>query len=297
MASSDAQFLVATFQTACTWYAQASKQNHVEATYRAGVCYELGLSTSVDTTKALVFYRKAALLAHPAGMYRLGAILVNGYLQQPPQLREGVCWLQRAATMRDPMPHALHALATVLLSDTICRQTSLVPDKTYALQLLHTAARAGYEASQCRLGQYYEEEAPNAGSSLYWYCKAAEQGCPTAALGLSGWYLTGAPGYLAQSDRESYLWARHALRTPIEARDYYHGEGPVRAAVAQAYFVVGYYTELGIGTSDTESPEKWYRQAAALGHCGASEKLGSPSGEPTDQKSSIRSSARYCSIM
>ncbi|CAO3593018.1 unnamed protein product [Absidia cylindrospora] len=80
------------------WYVQASKQAHPEATYRTAVCHELGIGTRKDGQRAMMFYRKAAHLAHVGSMYKLGIILLRGYYHMTPLPREAISWLQRAAS-------------------------------------------------------------------------------------------------------------------------------------------------------------------------------------------------------
>lgn len=267
-------------QQASAWYIQASKQNHPEATFRAGVCFELGIGIKKDYDCAMMYYRKAAKLLHTKSMYRLAIILLRGYLRQTPQPREAVSWLQRAATTgEEPLPPAMHALAMIQLNGQ-CQHTSLVADTDFAIALLHEAAELGYEASQTTLGELYEQGVhvgTNDAKSIYYYTLAAEQGDPAAALGLAGWYLTGSTtsGILAQSDREAYLWAQKAATAPIEARDYYHGEDPERWAVAKGCFLVAYFAEKGIGvnTQDLDMAKEYYNKAVALGHKGAAERL------------------------
>ncbi|KAI8090207.1 uncharacterized protein B0P05DRAFT_529797 [Gilbertella persicaria] len=265
------------------WYFQASKYGHPEATYRTAVCYELGLGTARDGTRASTFYRKAAHLMHVPSMYKLGVILLRGYYGQQVSKREGVIWLQRAACIANAplapgeelkattvagnggiaLPHALHALAIVHLTKE-CQDTSMIPDPSYAIKLLHNAARLDYAPSQSKLGECYEcgyfcpeDEA----QSIYWYTLAAQQDYPEACLALSGWYLTGSlkTNTLMQSDQEAYLWARKAAKLSR----YQHS----KSLTAKAYFTIGVYYEHGIGTSrSVEMANRWYKKAAQYNH-------------------------------
>ncbi|KAI8067119.1 hypothetical protein BC940DRAFT_301343, partial [Gongronella butleri] len=152
------------------WYTQASKQSHAEATYRTAVCFELGIGTRKDGQRAMMFYRKAAHLAHVGSMYKLGIILLRGYYNTTPMPREAISWLQRAANhpttvsggsqvlnaaanalssismatssddfaaaaqlsqQQDQAPHALHALAMIQLTGEVGDATSLINDPAY----------------------------------------------------------------------------------------------------------------------------------------------------------------------
>jgi TPR repeat protein len=50
---------------------------------------------------------------------------------------------------------------------------------------------------------------------------------------LTAWYLVGSPGVLPQSDTEAFLWAKRAAE----------------AELVKAMYAVGYFLEVGIGTS------------------------------------------------
>jgi TPR repeat protein len=84
-------------------------------------------------------------------------------------------------------------------------------------------------------------------TSIAWYSRAAVQEEHQSALALSGWYLTGAEGILAQSDTEAYLWARKAAQ----------------AGLSKAEYAMGYFTEVGIGCPpNLEEAKRWYQRAA-----------------------------------
>ncbi|KAI8885954.1 HCP-like protein [Backusella circina FSU 941] len=260
-------------QLAFQWYTQASKQDHAEGTYRTAVCYELGLGTSKDGARALIFYKKAAVLRHVPSMYKLGIIHMRGYYGQAVSKREAVTWLQRATagTGSDKssrvLPHALHALALIQLSGE-CGETSLISDTKYAMKLLHDAANMGYAPSQTKLGECYEcgHFCPvDEGQSLYWYTQAARQDYPEAALALSGWYLTGSlkTQSLLQSDTEAYLWARRAVTLIRQQHQ-------TKSVAGKIYYALGVYHENGIGVRKSAgNAMKWYKRAASAGHPGA----------------------------
>ncbi|KAJ2714580.1 hypothetical protein H4R19_001655 [Coemansia spiralis] len=239
---------------AFSYYQQASKAQHAEANYRTAVCYEMGMGTRKDMTRALQFYRKAAAQSNVPAMYKLGVVLIKGSLGVAAAPREGVNWLKRGADNATPeCPHALHELA-------LCHESSdipgLIPDETYARQLYIKAGKLGYVASQVRLGQAYEYGTlgcpVDARRSIGWYTRAAEKANSDAELALSGWYLTGAEPFLPQNDVEAYLWARRAADRKL----------------AKAEYAVGYYYECGIGVTrpDLAEAQRWYTRAAQQGN-------------------------------
>lgn len=247
-------------EKAFSLYIQGSKQNHPGCTFRAAVCYEVGAGTKRDKGHAMQFYRKAANLGDPIAMYKLGMILLKGFLNQTKNPREGISWLKRAAQQVDEdHPHALHELGLAYEKEGI---PSVIPDTNYARELFTQAAQYGYPPSQFKLGQAYENGFLNCPvdprRSIAWYSKAAEQGEVEAEFALSGWYLTGADGILPQNDGEAYLWARKAAD-----RGY-----------AKAEYAVGYYTETGTGIKqDLEEAKRWYMRAAAQNYTRAMQRL------------------------
>ena len=230
-------------------YLQAAKQNHAAAAYRVAVCNEIGAGTRREPPRAFAFYRKSASLGDTAAMYKLGMVLLSGGLGQPPNPREAVAWLRRAAEQADEdNPHALHELAMLHENS----ESKIVPyDPLFAKNLYTKAAQLGYTQSQFKLGQCYEYGtltcAIDPRRSIGWYTKAAEKGNAEAELALSGWYLTGSEGVLKQSDSEAYLWARRAANKGLSTAEY----------------AVGYFSEVGIGVKqDIELAKRWYMRAA-----------------------------------
>ena len=182
-------------------------------------------------------------------------ILLNGLMGQQRNVQEGIIWLKRAATQADvENPHALYKLAQLYEDPSdpeIARSNAIVRDDTHAMNLYTQAGQLGHLPSQHRLGSAYEYGQLNCPTdpkrSIAWYSKAAEAGHTESELALSGWYLTGVDGVLAQSDSEAYLWARKAADLGLP----------------KAEFAVGYYCEMGIGTQKSVNEAKeWYLRAA-----------------------------------
>lgn len=235
-------------------YQSAAKQGHAAAAYRTAVCCEIGNEegggTRKDPLKAIQWYRRAAHLGDTPAMYKVGMILLKGLLGQARNPREAVGWLKRAAERADAEnPHALHELG--LLYESAEGNDALVRDEAYAFRLFRQAADLGYKFSQYRLGAVYEYGLMgvpvDSRLSIMWYSRAATQEEHQSELALSGWYLTGSEGVLAQSDTEAYLWARKAAM----------------AGLAKAEYAMGYFTEVGIGVpANLEDAKRWYWRAA-----------------------------------
>ncbi|KAI8070848.1 hypothetical protein BC940DRAFT_295722 [Gongronella butleri] len=241
-------------------YLQGSKQGHPGCTYRVAVCYEVGAGTKKDNGHAIQFYRKASTLGDVRAMYKLSMVLLRGTLGQQKNPREGMSWLERAASLADEdYPQPLHDLGVAFEKEGI---PSVIPDPNYARDLFSKAAQEGYAPSQFKLGLAYENGFLNCPidprRSIAWYSKAAEQGDLESELALSGWYLTGAEGILQQNDSEAYLWARKAAD-----RGY-----------SKAEYAVGYYTETGVGVKpNLDEARRWYMRAAAQNNRRAMQRL------------------------
>ena len=241
---------------AFTLYQSAAKLGHGGAAYRTAVCCEIGQDegggTRKDPLKAIQWYKRAATLGDTPAMYKVGMILLKGLLGQPRNPREAIGWLKRAAERADPEnPHALHELG--LLYESAQPNDAIIRDEKYAFSLFLQAAELGYKFSQFRLGCAFEYGSlgcpVDPRQSIMWYSRAAQREEHQAELALSGWYLTGSEGVMAQSDVEAYLWARKAAV----------------AGLAKAEYAMGYFTEVGIGTApNLEDAKRWYWRAAGM---------------------------------
>lgn len=247
------------FDRAYPMFILAAKHGHPDAAYRAGTCLENGWGCRRESAKAVQFFRKAAASIHPGAMYRLGIAELNGELGLPKRPKEGVKWLKRSAEHATAeFPHALHELA--LLHERGIDNVVFV-DYEYAAELLAQAAELGYAPSAYRLGECYEYGKmgcpQDPALSIHYYVGlllmgyfgipysslslsqniAAQQSHRDACFALTAWYLVGSPGVLPQSDTEAFLWAQKAAE----------------AGLTKAMYAVGYFLEVGIGTSPSMS--------------------------------------------
>ncbi|KAL0090002.1 hypothetical protein J3Q64DRAFT_1813475 [Phycomyces blakesleeanus] len=271
------------FDKAFPLFVQASKHHHADASYRTAKCYEDGLGSRKDSSKALQFYRKAASLSHPGAMYRLGLAENNGELGISKNPRDGVKWLKRSVeSATSEYPHAIHELA--LLHERGIENVVFV-DHDYCVSLYTQAADLGYGPSAHRLGECYEYGKLGCkidpALSIHYYTVAAQRGDRDACFALTAWYLIGLPDVLPQSDEEAYVWAHRAAEKQL----------------AKAEYAVGYFTETGIGIpKNPEEATKWYTLAADHGDKRAIQRLqGSLGSQPTTRKK--KGSQDDCSIM
>ncbi|GAA5834987.1 hypothetical protein JCM9279_007166 [Rhodotorula babjevae] len=241
----------------------AGKHGHAAGSFRTAQCLEHGWGTRKDWSKAVSFYRRAAVLSHTGAMHRLGLAELNGELGLSKRAKDGVQWLTRAAELADqvdpPQPQSLHELA-VLHEQGI--DNVVFQDEDYAAELLARAAELQYAPSAYKLGECYEYGKmgcpQDAALSIHYYNIAAQQNHAAACFALTAWYLVGSPGILPQSDTEAYLWAKKAAEQGL----------------AKAQYAVGYFSEVGIGTyRDEREALEWFRQAASHGDKRAMDRL------------------------
>ncbi|KAK9462190.1 uncharacterized protein V1516DRAFT_673994 [Lipomyces oligophaga] len=238
-------------------YKKSSKLGYGPASRRAGECHEKGIGTKKnkrDPAKAWAYYRAGAQQGDAGSMYRLGRAFLKGELGQAASGKESVTWLERATEVVEkskPDSEGVEAIAALagLYENGLAGVVN--KDEPRALALYTKAAELGHVWSQYRVGAAHEYGTLGSGvdarKSIGWYSRAARRGEAEAELGLSGWYLTGAPGVLGKSETESYLWARRASEKGL----------------AKAEYAVGYFSENGIGTTaNLHEALKWYRKAA-----------------------------------
>ncbi|KAF9918592.1 hypothetical protein BX616_007606 [Lobosporangium transversale] len=125
----------------------------------------------------------------------------------------------------------------------------------YGKELYIRAAGLGYAPAQFKLGICYElgltHFPMDPTQSFAWYKRAALQGHADAELAVSGWYLTGHPQGLIQSEPLAYEWASKAAKR----------------GWAKAEYTLGHYYEVGIGVpQDLAVAKQWYIKAAAQGN-------------------------------
>ncbi|KAF9349016.1 hypothetical protein BGX26_012628 [Mortierella sp. AD094] len=267
------------FDKAFPLWVQASKHGHPYAAYRTGRCYDEGLGTRKDNSRAVQFYRKAASANHPGAMWRLGVVTLYGELGLSASPRDGVKWLKRSAQASTPeFPFALYELAQLHERGI---ENIVFIDPEYSVSLYSQAAELGHAASAFRLGECWEygklgcKQDPRL--SIHYYTLAAQHEHPEASFALAAWYLVGSVGILPQSDAEAYIWARRAADKGL----------------AKALYAMGYFTEVGIGPrKDMDEAIEWYKKASAAGDTRATQRL---EGVPVDAKD--KSKDEKCTIM
>lgn len=266
---------------ALEYYCRASKLNHSDACYRAGVCYEFQrgvspeeMSKQQSLRKAFQYYERGAqLCSNSACMYKLGMFHLYGDEYQ--DVTQSIEWFKKAAKVGDS-PQALYELGKIyefsslpLHIQQLLIRNETRRDPSLALKYFHKCAMdCDYPLAQWKLGYCYEfgelQLPVIAKKSIAWYAKAAlaePKANAMAMLALSGWYLTGASGVLKPNDKEAFKWALKSCET---------SDGKM----GRAEYALAYYYENGIGCEpDIMRSKEHYDKAARLGHSKAIDRV------------------------
>lgn len=262
------------YDRAFSLFVAASKHGHVEACYRAALCYEFGWGTRTQAARSQQFYRQAASKNHPGAMLRMAKACLSGDMGLGKRYREGIKWLKRAAESSDTQynsgPYELGLLHETGYGDDI------FADPSYAAQLFTKSADLGHIEASFRLGDAYEHGKLNCprdpALSIHFYTGAAQNGHPHAMMALCAWYLVGAEPVLEKDENEAYEWAKRAAEQGTSPSPLLKNTN--QTGLAKAQYALGYFTEMGIGCRrDPLEANVWYVKAADQGDARATHRI------------------------
>ena len=189
--------------------------------------------------------------------------------------REGVKWLKRAAEVAND--HYNSAPYELALLHEKGYKDMVFADEAYAAQLFALSADLGHSESAFRLGQAYENGqlgCPKEPSySLHYYTLASEKQHSQAMMCLSAWFLVGIPDVLEPDREEAFLWASKSCELGM-LHSFTRNGRLTGQGNASAMFLMGFFYEMGIGTSqDQLEANKYYTQAAEYGDERAKKRL------------------------
>ncbi|KAI9310755.1 hypothetical protein BX666DRAFT_2032685 [Dichotomocladium elegans] len=274
------------------WYKAAAENGHSTAQHSLGLYYAKGLSPvkEIDTAMATSLFREAAEKGNAPSMVELAKLL----LTSEQHLRDGLYWLQKAASLGDPT--GMRELAAVYESDAAAE---LLEDKEAriiaAFQLYKKAASEKKDPlSYCALARMYAEGNSNVPQSIddavLCYLQAEKLGYSKAGLALGAMYESQA---MWQDAMEKYtqIARDHGMLTPVgwlarmarsklvvladkgsaeDQKEVYSClsdmvEHDVSDAAIEALELLGICCEYGKGTAkDMQSAITWYEAAVAV---------------------------------
>ncbi|KAG0267137.1 hypothetical protein BG011_008428 [Mortierella polycephala] len=267
---------------ALRWFQSASKGDHGTAHYKVGFYCE----KKKDNNKAVVLYKKAAIHNDVPANHRLAIIYLYGELGQSRNMKAGLQYLKRAASLAtESAPMSPYVLGLILSRDysnqLVIPDDIAFPDDGEALEWFRKSAQLGYGPANYKLGYCYEYGSlgcpidPFLSVQHYERAMHAEDSNGEAEMALSGWYLSGAENRFLADDQLAFSYAAKAAEKKL----------------ARAQYAMGYYHEMGIATAiDMEKAIEFYNLAAANGNKDAKKRLEekAASNDKLEYKNSIR---------
>ncbi|KAG0273277.1 hypothetical protein BGZ95_010914, partial [Linnemannia exigua] len=193
---------------ALRWYQSSSKGDYGPAHYKVAYFCE----KKKDNNKAVILYKKAAIHNDVPANHRLAMVYLYGDLGQSQNMKAGLQYLKRAASLAtEAAPMSPYVLGLILSRD-YSKQLKIpddisFPDDGEALEWFRKSAQLGYGPANYKLGYCYEYGSLGCPIdpflSVQHYDRAVMGGDSNgeAEMALSGWYLSGADNYFAADDR------------------------------------------------------------------------------------------------
>ena len=156
---------------AVIYYRMAAMKGHVGAQFNLGYCYANGDGTEKDMAQAVTWYRKAAEQGYATAQCNLGVYYESGNGVKK-DMTQAITWYRKAAEQGN-------ACAQYNLGLCYVNSKGVTRDERIAVGLFLKAAEQGYASAQYSLGWCYENGKgieKNQSKAIEWYRKAAEQG-------------------------------------------------------------------------------------------------------------------------
>ncbi|KAF9912623.1 hypothetical protein EC991_010049 [Linnemannia zychae] len=267
---------------ALRWYQSSSKGDYGPAHYKVAYFCE----KKKDNNKAVMLYKKAAIHNDVPANHRLAMVYLYGDLGQSQNMKAGLQYLKRAASLAtEAAPMSPYVLGLILSRD-YSNQLKIpddisFPDDGEALEWFRKSAQLGYGPANYKLGYCYEYGSLGCPIdpflSVQHYERAVMSGDSNgeAEMALSGWYLSGADNCFAADDRLAFHYASKAAEKNLP----------------KAQYAMGYYHEVGISVAiDLEKAMDFYKRAAENGNNDAKKRLKEQSAkfDPLGHKNSIK---------
>ncbi|KAF9130579.1 hypothetical protein BGW39_002935 [Mortierella sp. 14UC] len=267
---------------ALRWYQSSSKGDYGPAHYKVAYFCE----KKKDNNKAVMLYKKAAIHNDVPANHRLAMVYLYGDLGQSQNMKAGLQYLKRAASLATEVAPMSPYVLGLILSRDYSNQLKIpddisFPDDGEALEWFRKSAQLGYGPANYKLGYCYEYGSLGCHIdpflSVQHYERAVMSGDSNgeAEMALSGWYLSGADNCFAADDRLAFHYASKAAEKSLP----------------KAQYAMGYYHEVGISVAaDLEKAMDFYKRAAENGNKDAKKRLEEHSGkvDPLGHKNSIK---------
>jgi len=148
------------------WYRKAALQNHADAQYMLGCCYEHGVGVTKNNTTAITWYRKAANNGNVMAQNRLAKCYLCYELGRSLNVHEAIRWITKAGSLANP--DLLYAIGE-------CYESGIVVpcDNDVALDWYKRAYERGFRKAEKKIAEItnrlMERGRPYNSSSEYYY--------------------------------------------------------------------------------------------------------------------------------
>ncbi len=252
-----------------TTLSSSARMGWAPSWFRIGRDYEvLG-----DLARARDAYDRGGHSGDVGCIYRMGMANLLGQLDLPVNYARAIAMLRDAADKADldtPQPAYIYGMllagefSHVDIPSHLLRpaNTSTASLEDEARRRIQRAAYLNFAQAQYKCGWLFEYAQLGCAFdpllSVQYYSLASQGGEIEADMALSKWFLCGAESYFDKNETLAYTFADKAARKGL----------------ASAEFALGYYHEVGVGTTrNVELARKWYRKAAAKDNADAKERL------------------------
>lgn len=233
------------YQKAFELYTISAQLNHDYGTYRLAQCYEKGLGTSRNLSKAAYFFRCVAKLGLIDGMHVYGAILINGLFESEKDVRTGLHFLSLASLKASKIyPYALFDMGRYYENKFKIHDVSV--DEIYAFEIYNHGASLNDSNCLYRLAIAYEHgelnQQINKNRAFDYFKRAAQFGHIDGQMYLCEIYCTGSEYGVSQNPEQSFYWG---LKTATKG----HG---------RAAYILGEFHKRGFGTEQNLIKSLWW---------------------------------------
>ncbi|CAO3591885.1 unnamed protein product [Absidia cylindrospora] len=277
----------------------AEKDDCVEAYNSLGQCYEMGLGTEVDTTRAYQWYlRSSETTADAEAMYRIGQLYNEGRLDCPEANTEAAFRWYQLADETSGHVRANYQLGLYYLGigsagqQQAPRNSTLIPHSNRTLAMTHfqNAATRGDNDSMYELGHLYLSGdyignndglppsmecqkhgvhwmtlAAQRGHGVHWMTLAAQRGSRQAQCELAILYHSGHDLEHVNDDTMVQVVVEQDFEKAYDLFCQAARQGDVTATI-----YIGTYYEHGIHVAPSvELAKEWYQEAISLAHSSA----------------------------
>ncbi len=245
------------------WLRKAAEAGDVGSQEWLGYIYYNGYDVAQDYAEAARWYEMAAFHNSCTGQYELGLLYLKGRGVEQ-DFERARLWFEQARVNKwsivldgvEIEPHATdRAFSNYELAHLYLNGLGVTRDVERGVELLQTAAEIGCGPALDDLGVLHCDGTlgdPDWKSAVEWFRRGAEERDFWNAqrnLALCYWNGTG----VEQSDSLAFQWMKRAASHWVE--------------FSEAYFMMGWFHEDGIGTEqDVPEAVKWYYKAALKDH-------------------------------